>query len=164
MLCDAISVQLNQFAISVCTARSYLTYCSGETRPLALVARRLTCDPISAHTVASLVDCKCRLQLHYKPVCFLVLHLDHVRHHLRHLSSHDPLLFSMSDSGRMGQGEDRWDSGPEEGGLAKSHAARLLSELAGYEKLHAIIVRSGAAEAIADRGGELVRPTTCTCT
>lgn len=55
------------------------------------------------------------------------------------------------------QGEDRWDSGPEEGGLAKSHAARLLSELAGYDKLHALMVRSGAAEALADRGEELVR-------
>lgn len=83
---------------------------------------------------------------------------------LRHLPSHDSLLFSMSDSAPMEQGEDRWDSGPEEGGLAKSHAARLLSELAGYEKLHGLMVRSGAAEAIADRGGELVRPIICTCT
>ncbi|KAL3137901.1 hypothetical protein ABBQ38_005150 [Trebouxia sp. C0009 RCD-2024] len=55
------------------------------------------------------------------------------------------------------RGEDRWDSGPEEGGLAKSHAARLLSELAGYDKLHALMVRSGAAEALADRGEELAR-------
>lgn len=55
------------------------------------------------------------------------------------------------------RGEDRWDSGPEEGGLAKSHAARLLSELAGYDKLHALMVRSGAAEAVADRGEELAR-------
>ncbi len=54
------------------------------------------------------------------------------------------------------QGEDRWDSGPEEGGLAKSHAARLLSELAGYGKLHPLMVHSGAAAAIADRGEELV--------
>ena len=54
------------------------------------------------------------------------------------------------------QGEDRWDSGPEQGGLAKSHAARLLSELAGYEKLHPLMVRSGAAAALADRGEELV--------
>ena len=55
------------------------------------------------------------------------------------------------------QGEDRWDSGPEEGGLAKSHAARLLSELAGYGKLHPLMVHSGAAAALADRGEELVR-------
>ena len=66
------------------------------------------------------------------------------------------------------QGEDRWDSGPEEGGLAKSHAARLLSELAGYEKLHGLMVRTGAAEAIADRGEELVSSSSphlcCACT
>lgn len=61
------------------------------------------------------------------------------------------------------QGEDRWDSGPEEGGLAKSHAARLLSELAGYEKLHALMVRSGAAGAVADRGEELVCLTPAAC-
>lgn len=61
------------------------------------------------------------------------------------------------------QGEDRWDSGPEEGGLAKSHAARLLSELAGYDKLHALMVRSGAAEAVADRGEELVSLIHVTC-
>ena len=54
------------------------------------------------------------------------------------------------------QGEDRWDSGPEEGGLAKSHAARLLSELAGYAKLHPLMVHTGAAAAIAGRGQELV--------
>lgn len=54
------------------------------------------------------------------------------------------------------QGDDRWDSGPEEGGLAKSHAARLLSELSGYEKLHGLMVHTGAAQALADRGQELV--------
>lgn len=54
------------------------------------------------------------------------------------------------------QGEDRWDSGPEEGGLAKSHAARLLSELAGYERLHPLLIHTGAAQALAERGQELV--------
>ena len=61
------------------------------------------------------------------------------------------------------QGEDRWDSGPEQGGLAKSHAARLLSELAGYEKLHRLMVHSGAAEALADRGEDLVHSVSGCC-
>lgn len=71
-----------------------------------------------------------------------------------YLSTHPDFLQVLVQCMR---GEDRWDSGPEEGGLAKSHAARLLSELAGYGKLHPLMVHSGAAAAIADRGEQLAR-------
>ena len=54
------------------------------------------------------------------------------------------------------QGEGSWEQGPEQGGLAKSHAARALAELAAEEQLHPLLMHSGAVDAIIGRGAELV--------
>ena len=56
----------------------------------------------------------------------------------------------------LAQGEGSWEQGPEQGGLAKSHAARALAELAAEEQLHPLLMQSGAVDAIIGRGAELV--------
>lgn len=55
------------------------------------------------------------------------------------------------------RGEGSWEQGPEQGGLAKSHAARALAELAAEEQLHPLLMHSGAVDAIIGRGAELAQ-------
>ena len=55
------------------------------------------------------------------------------------------------------QGEDRWSEGPEDGGTARTAAARCASELAGDGAAHLALVESGLAEALALKAAELVR-------
>ena len=49
-----------------------------------------------------------------------------------------------------------WREGPEEGGIAKAHAARILAELAGDAALHPLLLRSGAAAALSASAVETV--------
>ena len=55
------------------------------------------------------------------------------------------------------QGEDRWSEGPEDGGTARTAAARCAAELAGDGATHAALVESGLAEMLAIKAAELVR-------
>jgi hypothetical protein len=55
------------------------------------------------------------------------------------------------------QSEDAWDAGPEQGGLARTQAARLVTELAGDSATHAWLAGCGATDAVAARAEELVR-------
>jgi len=57
----------------------------------------------------------------------------------------------------VSQGEDRWSEGPEDGGTARTAAARCASELAGDGAAHLALVESGLAEALAVKAAELVR-------
>lgn len=54
------------------------------------------------------------------------------------------------------QSEGGWESGPEEGGIARAFAARALAELCAAPELHGTISRSGAAKALAEHGAEAV--------
>ena len=56
------------------------------------------------------------------------------------------------------QVEGQWQDGPEDGGIARTQAVRLLAELAGVPELHPLLVKAGAAAALADQGAELVGP------
>lgn len=51
--------------------------------------------------------------------------------------------------------EDRWAEGPEDGGMARTQAARLLGELAAAPDMHPLLVKSGAASALAQSGSLL---------
>ncbi len=54
------------------------------------------------------------------------------------------------------QARGGWEDGPEEGGIARAQAARALAELAAEPRLHALLVDSGAAAALASQGAEMV--------
>ncbi|EIE19498.1 hypothetical protein COCSUDRAFT_58774 [Coccomyxa subellipsoidea C-169] len=53
------------------------------------------------------------------------------------------------------EAEGRWAIGPEEGGLARAHAARALAELCAEPRLHETLDRRGAVKAIAHHAAEL---------
>ncbi|KAK9829173.1 hypothetical protein WJX72_004304 [[Myrmecia] bisecta] len=53
------------------------------------------------------------------------------------------------------QAHGTWSNGPEDGGVARSLAARLLAELAGDPKMHPALVDSGAAAVLARQGAAL---------
>ena len=55
-----------------------------------------------------------------------------------------------------GQSEGQWQEGPEDGGIARTQAARLLAELAAVPDMHPLLVKVGAASALASRGALLV--------
>ena len=61
-----------------------------------------------------------------------------------------------SVSGGLAQAEGAWSDGPEEGGIARSYAARFCSELAGDGGMHQALSDSGLADALAERSCELV--------
>ena len=58
------------------------------------------------------------------------------------------------------QAEGKWGAGPEEGGLARAHAARALAELSAEPGLHKLLDRSGAVSVLAHHTAELVGPFT----
>lgn len=54
------------------------------------------------------------------------------------------------------QGQGKWAAGPEEGGLARAHAARALAELCAEPGLHKLLHSSGAVSVLAHHTAELV--------
>lgn len=54
------------------------------------------------------------------------------------------------------QGEGEWAEGPEEGGVARCYAARCCAELAGDGGMHQALLKSGLADALAERAAALV--------
>lgn len=57
------------------------------------------------------------------------------------------------------QAQGKWATGPEEGGLARAHAARALAELCAEPGLHKLLDSSGAVSVLAHHTAELVGPT-----
>ncbi len=66
-------------------------------------------------------------------------------------------LYKFLKQKKASQGEDRWSEGPEDGGTARTAAARCAAELAGDGAVHLALVESGLAEALAVKAAELVR-------
>ena len=54
------------------------------------------------------------------------------------------------------QSQGTWADGPEDGGIARTHAARLLAELASQPGMHSLLVQSQAANAIAESVAAMV--------
>ena len=57
----------------------------------------------------------------------------------------------------VSQSQGTWADGPEDGGIARTHAARLLAELANQPGMHSLLVQSQAANAIAESVAAMVR-------
>ena len=55
------------------------------------------------------------------------------------------------------QSQGTWADGPEDGGIARTHAARLLAELAAQPSMHSLLVQSQAATAITESVAAVVR-------
>ena len=54
------------------------------------------------------------------------------------------------------QSRGKWADGPEDGGIARTHAARLLAELSAQPQLHSFLIKHGAAAAITGAAAVLV--------
>ena len=65
---------------------------------------------------------------------------------------------SSADCAHSLQSRGKWSEGPEDGGIARTHAARLLAELAGQPGLHDYLIKLHAASVLADSAAYLVRP------
>ena len=57
----------------------------------------------------------------------------------------------------MLQSQGTWADGPEDGGIARTSAARLLAELAGRPNMHSLLIQSNAAPALAESVAAMVR-------
>lgn len=54
------------------------------------------------------------------------------------------------------QAEGAWADGPEEGGTARSFAARCCAELSGDAKMHPVLQKAGLADALATQSSIMV--------